>query len=591
VTDTTRDGATQLWGDAAQARVDALGHFRLEVLEPPAARRVVELASARCSIGSHATNDLVVDDATVSRFHCELELGGGAATVRDLASRNGTVVDGVRVLSAFLRVGSVLALGRAQIRFSPLERWSAMALSERTELVELVGHSNAMRGVFALLERAAASDVTVLLDGETGTGKSGAARALHSLSSRRAAPFLTVDCGALPPDLLESELFGHRKGSFTGATEDRAGVFEAARGGTVFLDEIGELPLELQPKLLRVLEEGEVKRLGTNVYKPVDVRIVTASNRDLREEVNAGRFRPDLFYRVAVVRIPLPPLRKRPEDVEPIATKLLRGFGADPARTPALFAPAFMGRLRAAAWPGNVRELRNHLERCLVFQDAALPLALDLPAEGAPSPDPTRTFDRGVRAGLRRAPRRAPRRQRRARRRGRRGRPRVPLPTASAGAAAAAGSPDAAAHHAAAPRVVGLLLFDRSALLAVFSELSVVAVQRREFLLHAPHGAPRASVESTRAPGSSEGVRQGDVPSARRDGDVLAQYEHQHGPRSGGRRDAPGDGRGVGEVVGLRRQCSRTIVGADRAARAGLLGGGRCRGGVHREGRREPGGG
>ncbi len=401
VSDTTKDSATLLWGDAGQARLDALGHYRLEVLEPAAARRAIELASARCAIGSDRTNDLVLEDPTVSRFHCELELGSGVATVRDLSSRNGTIVDGVRVLAAFLRVGSVLALGRAQVRFSPLERWSPMALSDRTELVGLVGRSNAMRAVFALLERAAASDVTVLLDGETGTGKSGAARAIHSLSSRKAAPFLTVDCGALPAELLESELFGHRKGSFTGATEDRAGVFEAARGGTVFLDEIGELPLELQPKLLRVLEEGEVKRVGTNVYKPVDVRIVAASNRDLREEVNAGRFRTDLFYRVAVVRLSLPPLRKRPDDVEPIATALLRSLGADPSRTPALFAPELMARLRAAAWPGNVRELRNHLERCLVFEDAAHPLADDLPNEPlASSADPRLSFANARRAAI-----------------------------------------------------------------------------------------------------------------------------------------------------------------------------------------------
>jgi DNA-binding NtrC family response regulator len=241
---------------------------------------------------------------------------------------------------------------------------------------------------FALMERAAASDVTVLLEGETGTGKSQAAESIHRQSARRDHPFLVVDCGALPPNLLESELFGHEKGAFTGAVTRRVGVFEEARGGTVFLDEVGELPLELQPKLLRVLEARDIRRLGTNVHTPVDVRIVTATNRDLRAEVNAGRFRSDLYFRLAVVKIPLPPLRQRSEDIPAIVEKLLSGLGSDARVKATLLDPAFVVQLQRAAWPGNIRELRNHLERCVVLQETLLPGEGEesgRPEEGGPS--------------------------------------------------------------------------------------------------------------------------------------------------------------------------------------------------------------
>jgi transcriptional regulator with PAS, ATPase and Fis domain len=186
-----------------------------------------------------------------------------------------------------------------------------------------------------------------------------------------------VDCGAIPANLVESELFGHRRGAFTGAVEDREGVLEAAEGGTVFLDEIGELPLDVQPKLLKALEDGEIRRVGTNAYKPVDVRIIAASNRDLRAAVNAGRFRADLYYRLAVVRLTLPPLRQRPEDIGPIAERILEGLGAPAAARVALLTKDFVARLEGAAWPGNARELRNHLERCLVFDDALEPGSAD----------------------------------------------------------------------------------------------------------------------------------------------------------------------------------------------------------------------
>jgi transcriptional regulator with PAS, ATPase and Fis domain len=349
--------------------VAAVRRFLLTVVEGPGAGTVWDSVSDACSIGSHPSNDVSLDDPTVSRFHCEIRVGPKGARVKDLDSTNGIILDGVQVAEGYLRGGSLLRLGRAVVRFDFSSDNNRLPVSERTRFGSLVGVSVPMRMCFALLERAASKDVTVLLEGETGTGKSQAAQAIHQESARRDKPFLTVDCGAIPPDLLESELFGHEKGAFTGAAQRRIGAFEEAHGGTVFLDEMGELPAELQPKLLRVLEAREIRRVGTNTYVPVDVRIIAATNRDLRAEVNAGRFRSDLFFRLAVLRISLPPVRQRPEDLKLLVEQILVSLGADPEGTQALRSPGFIARLEQAAWPGNVRELRNYLERCLVFED------------------------------------------------------------------------------------------------------------------------------------------------------------------------------------------------------------------------------
>ncbi|QRO02353.1 sigma 54-interacting transcriptional regulator [Archangium violaceum] len=351
------------------SELPAVRRFLLTVVEGPGAGAVWDSVSDACSIGSHPSNDFALDDPTVSRFHCDIRVGPKGARVRDLDSTNGVILDGVQVAEGYLRGGSLLRLGRAVVRFDYSSDSNRLPVSERTRFGSLVGVSVPMRMCFALLERAAARDVTVLLEGETGTGKSQAAQAIHQESARGDKPFLTVDCGAIPPDLLESELFGHEKGAFTGAASRRIGAFEEAHGGTVFLDEIGELPAELQPKLLRVLETREIRRVGTNTYSPVDVRIIAATNRDLRAEVNAGRFRSDLFFRLAVLRIPLPPVRQRPEDLQLLVEQILGSLGADPERTKALRSHGFISRLEQAAWPGNVRELRNYLERCLVFED------------------------------------------------------------------------------------------------------------------------------------------------------------------------------------------------------------------------------
>jgi two-component system response regulator GlrR len=344
--------------------------FTVVVIQGGAAR-VWESSGPRCSIGSHPSNDLVLDDATVSRFHCEIEIDGVGARLRDLGSRNGTVVDGVRSRDVYLRDGSVISLGRVAVRFQLAALTMSLPVADFDHFGALVGTSIAMRTTFALLERAAATDATVLLEGETGTGKELAAASIHARGARAERPLVVIDCAAIPAGLLESELFGHEKGAFTGAVTRRVGAFEEAEGGTVFLDEIGELPLELQPKLLRVLEQRQVRRLGSQQTRPVDVRILAATHRDLRIEVNEGRFRSDLYYRLAVLRVRMPALRERPDDIPVLVARMLTGLGASDAQRESLLAAGFLARLARGAWPGNVRELRNAVERSLVFAPAA----------------------------------------------------------------------------------------------------------------------------------------------------------------------------------------------------------------------------
>ena len=342
----------------------------LEVVEGPAAGKTHRSEGERLTIGSAALCDLVIDDPTVSRFHCEIQIGEDGARLRDTGSLNGSVVDGVRVVDAYLRGGSTVRLGRSALRFDFGTDRKPLRISEARQFGVLVGESVAMRQVFAVLERVAASEATVLLEGETGTGKTAAARSIHLESRRASGPFVVLDCAAVPANLLEAELFGHERGAFTGAEARRAGVFEEADGGTLFIDEIGELPAELQPKLLGVLEGREVRRIGSGKTVPVDVRLVAATNRDLRREINLGAFRPDLYYRLAVVRLELPPLRQRAADLPAIAARILRGLGAEDRAVARFTGDEFVASLARHAWPGNVRELKNYLERCLVFEEA-----------------------------------------------------------------------------------------------------------------------------------------------------------------------------------------------------------------------------
>jgi two-component system nitrogen regulation response regulator GlnG len=308
--------------------------------------------------GSHRDVDLRLSDPRVSRRHCELSVVADGLRVRDLGSKNGLWVQGEREEEVLLRDGAAFQVGdtwlKVEAALAPLDVGEGLA-----NFGPLVSQSPAMRRIFALLDRVARSEATVLLEGETGVGKDVLARTLHAQSARKGAPFIVFDCAAVSPNLIAGELFGHKKGAFTGAERDRAGVFEAARGGTVFLDEIGELALDLQPSLLRVLESRTVKRVGDNQHREIDVRVIAATNRDLRDEVAARRFREDLFFRLAIVRVQVPALRDRPEDVPLLVKRFLTEFG----RSADEIGPGEMARLLAHRWPGNVRELRNKIEQ------------------------------------------------------------------------------------------------------------------------------------------------------------------------------------------------------------------------------------
>ena len=363
----TSTGTEDVRGAPGRIRIK---RCRIEVVSGPD-RGITRLSEGkRFVIGSHRSADLVLRDRTVSRFHCEVQIGERGVVLVDLGSRNGTAVDGVPVLSAPLREQAMVTVGQTTLQLDASGRPAELIASERQAFGGLIGRSPAMRELFSILERAAASDATVLLQGETGTGKDLAAEALHAVSPRCEGPFVVVDCGALPAELLEAELFGYERGAFTGATSARRGALEAASGGTLFFDEIGELGADLQPKLLRALEQRQIKRVGGDRPIPVDVRVLAATNRDLRAEVNAGRFRSDLYFRLAVVQVHMPPLRERPQDILPLIEHWLAG--EDARRRPGaelLLREATLAQLRRHGWPGNVRELKNYVERCLLFHE------------------------------------------------------------------------------------------------------------------------------------------------------------------------------------------------------------------------------
>jgi transcriptional regulator with GAF, ATPase, and Fis domain len=314
------------------------------------------------TIGAGSQNDLIVPDQASSRRHCEIRQHTGGFILRDLGSTNGTTVQGVRVCEVYLTQGVEFQVGTTRLVFCPLHETVSYPLSSRESFGRLNGRSTAMRRVFHLAETYAKTDAAVLIQGETGTGKELLADALHAHSSRSKKPFVVIDCGSLATGVIESELFGHAKGSFTGAGSERMGAFEQADGGTVFLDEIGELDLALQPKLLRVLEKKEVRRLGANTVRHVDVRIIAATNRNLEREVREGRFREDLYYRLSIVKIELPPLRQRKDDIPVLVQCFLRDFtgSSEPTAWPDF--ERSMMLFHQHDWPGNARELRNVIE-------------------------------------------------------------------------------------------------------------------------------------------------------------------------------------------------------------------------------------
>lgn len=333
-------------------------------------------------VGSAPDSDVVVCDPTVSRLHAELSQRADGLWIIDLGSRNGTYVDGVRVGAARLHDRARVLLGDTEIVVTYGARPEPVPLWPLDRFGPLVGRSAAMRELFEWLDRAAKSDATLLIEGETGTGKELVATAVHEASARGHQPLSIIDCGALTASLLEAELFGHARGAFTGAHAARAGAIEAADGGTVFIDEVGELPLSLQPKLLRVLESRTVRRLGENQPRTVDVRFISATHRDLRAMVNEGTFREDLYFRLAVLKLRIPPLRERPEDVSLLANHFM---------PPGMSMPPELARtIERQPWRGNVRELRNFIERMLAFgPQRALETSDELRAE---EPPPERSY-------------------------------------------------------------------------------------------------------------------------------------------------------------------------------------------------------
>ncbi|MEO7735392.1 MAG: sigma 54-dependent Fis family transcriptional regulator [Kofleriaceae bacterium] len=340
---------------------------QLVAIDGPDRGRACRLGEAEAVIGTAPDAALVLSDDRVSARHVAVRSAAARFVVRDLGSTNGTWYEGSRIDQVTVPAGTTLLVGRTALRIEPEAQPLDLPPSQARRFGELVGDSLAIREVFAVLERVAASDATLLVEGETGTGKELVARAVHDASNRRRGPFIAVDCGALPESLLESELFGHVRGAFTGAAQARSGMIVRADGGTLFLDELGRISPTVQARLLRVIEERVVRPLGGDSERAVDVRVIAASRDDVDAEVAAGRFRPDLLYRLAVVRVGLPPLRTRREDLAILVRELLRRRGlADDVP-----AGANLDRLIAHGWPGNVRELRNVIDRAIALAPGA----------------------------------------------------------------------------------------------------------------------------------------------------------------------------------------------------------------------------
>ena len=360
------------------------------------AERCILLEGDVVRIGSHPSNDVVLEDRQVSSFHCRLTRGARSWMVADTGSRSGTKVNGLAVRDADLALPECrIELGGSVVAAREAGYASAPPSEATIQFGALYGSSRAMRKMYDVLDRVARTSATLLIEGESGTGKELVTAEVVRRSQRAGKPFVVIDCASISHSVVESELFGHARGAFTGADRQRVGAFEAADGGTVFLDEIGELPLDMQPKLLRVLETGHVRRMGENQPRKVDVRVIAATNRQLEREVNHGRFREDLFFRLSVLTVRVPPLRDRKEDIPLLVEAFLVSLEATDQRH--LFTPDVMDALARHDWPGNVRELKNFIERRVVFAEADLDRHGDdrMPGGCCLSPAPSLSDPRG----------------------------------------------------------------------------------------------------------------------------------------------------------------------------------------------------
>jgi two-component system response regulator HydG len=358
------DASTIISAAAVPTQVAA---FSVVVVDGPDRGLTVKLdgeTSSRAYVGKSLVCQIRLNDPKVSRRHATFDVSGNALRLVDLGSTNGTAVNGLSIHDVTLRGGEQVQVGDTRLQ---IERLASLTVptSSASSFGRTLGASPEMRRLYPLCERLAVSNVPVLIEGETGTGKEVLAESLHEKSSRADKPFVVFDCTAVPPDLMEAALFGHERGSFTGAVAGQKGLFELADGGTLFIDEIGELGLALQPKLLRALDRSEVRRIGGTEWLKVDVRLIAATRRDLEKEIQAGRFRDDLFYRLAVARVELPPLRARQGDVALLAENFWRQLGPHAGAIP----HDLLLRFESYGWPGNVRELRNAIAKRIALGD------------------------------------------------------------------------------------------------------------------------------------------------------------------------------------------------------------------------------
>ncbi len=340
------------------------GPWRLKVISGESTGKELLLTCGTYVAGKGRECDLVLCDNAVSRMHLEIAVLQEGVRLRDLDSTNGSFCNGIRFHEIEALPGALIAIGQTELELQSAQGLPNLPLSTKKSLGRLVGKSMAMRQMFAILERVAVTDAAVILQGETGTGKDLCAQAIHQHSLRASQPLVVVDLAGIQPNLIESELFGHVRGAFTGAVNDRAGAFECADKGSIFLDEVGDLPLDLQPRLLRAIENRQSKRLGANNYRSFDVRVIAATHRNLAEEIRKGLFREDLYHRLAVVKIVLPSLRERREDIPLLVKTML-----DSMNQQICFGPRTQALLENYHWPGNVRELRNVVERAVSLGD------------------------------------------------------------------------------------------------------------------------------------------------------------------------------------------------------------------------------
>lgn len=396
-----RDSDRELLATVVQRRGEGSvesppGNFVLIVTEGPERGRSYRLNSThavRALMGTSPACEIRLTDREVSRRHIALEVTSVGLRVSDLGSTNGTWVDRVKVVEADLQGGEFLRVGQTMFRVEIEDSQPTLeaALPSAVAFGRVVGASREMRRLYPLLDRLAQTTVPVVIEGETGTGKEALAESIHEMGPRAQGPFVVFDCTAVPPSLVEAELFGHERGAFTGALQTRRGVFEQAQGGTLLIDEVGDLDLSLQPKLLRAIERFEIRRIGGDKWTRVDVRVLAATRRDLDREVQAGRFRDDLFHRLAVARVELPPLRHRGGDIAALAIHFWREMGGDPQTIPR----ALLQKWEDFAWPGNVRELRNTIARQLALGDLAAAQA-ERPSPTSVPPPPVSAVTPGI---------------------------------------------------------------------------------------------------------------------------------------------------------------------------------------------------